>query len=376
MASRANRRQTALTLGATPQSEHAVDLALQWIVKQQNPNGSWYFDPGKQAPNGATGMALLALLGAGNTHLEGRYRSEVNQGLRYLIKRQAKNGSFHESYGRMYSHGLVTLALCEVLAMTRYQDHRPISGREQIELRVGQRELTAAAQSAISFIEFAQGKGGGWRYTPKQVGDTSVVGWQMMALKSGDLAGLQIAPKTIDQAKLFLDNASMDKIGSCYAYQRGGKQPYIAEGANIGATTPIGLLCRMYTGWEHDRPGISQGVKRIGRWARPNRGMYFYYYATQVMHHYGGTRWNKWNEWMREYLVRTQVKAGEQTGSWKFSANHDVGRMYCTALAAMSLEIYYRYSPIYGQEALASAPMIKLDSANVALDPSLLAPTE
>jgi hypothetical protein len=204
----------------------------------------------------------------------------------------------------------------------------------------------------------------------------SVVGWQMMALKSGYLAGLQVDTNTIHRAEAFLDYASIDKIGSCYAYQNGGRKPYVPEGASIRATTPIGLLCRMYTGWEHDKPGIALGVKRIGRWARPNLGMYHYYYAAQVMHHYGGAPWNKWNEWMREYLVNAQVRSGPETGSWQFGGSHDTGRLYCTAMSAMTLEIYYRYAPIYGREVLAAAPAGDLIRTVAELDPSLLTPTQ
>ena len=118
----------------------------------------------------------------------------------------------------------------------------------------------------------------------------------------------------------------------------------------IKATTPIGLLCRMYTGWEHKRPGLGLGVQRLLLHARPGMGLYHYYYATQVMHHYGGPAWEKWNPWMRDYLVQSQSVHGAETGSWYFEGPFDdAGRLYCTALAAMTLEVYYRYSPIYGK---------------------------
>jgi hypothetical protein len=102
------------------------------------------------------------------------------------------------------------------------------------------------------------------------------------------------------------------------------------------------------------------GVKRLGRCAEPNKGLYFYYYATQVMHHHSGDSWQAWNEWMRDYLVREQSRNGAERGSWFLNGPHDdAGRLYCTAMAAMTLEIYYRYSPVYSDEALvvgSSAP--------------------
>jgi hypothetical protein len=267
----------------------------------------------------------------------------------------------------MYSHGLATLALCEAWAMTRQapQPQPPAmpwqagSDPSRVEpvgfassAGFSQEDLRDAAQGALAYIEYAQHSGGGWRYQPKQPGDTSVVGWQMMALKSGYLGGLDVTPDTVARAVKFLDHVADDRIGSTYGYTNGNRRRVPSVNAGIGATTPIGLLCRMYTGWERDHKGMTAGVERLRRWARPGQGMYFYYYAAQVMHHYNGAPWKDWNDWMRDYLVESQSRTGSESGSWNFSGNHDSGRLYCTSMAAMSLEVYYRYSPIYGVQAV------------------------
>ena len=36
--------------------------------------------------------------------------------------------------------------------------------------------------------------------------------------------------------------------------------------------------------------------------------IYFYYYATQVLHHLEGNNFDLWNHRMREHLIRTQEK--------------------------------------------------------------------
>jgi hypothetical protein len=77
--------------------------------------------------------------------------------------------------------------------------------------------------------------------------------------------------------------------------------------------------------------------------------MYYNYYATQVMAHWEGEEWKKWNGEMRDYLVNTQATQGHETGSWTFNSHWDSrgGRLYSTSLATMILEVYYRHMPIY-----------------------------
>jgi len=336
----------------TEGSERAVEMALRWLAAHQLPNGSWNFNhqmgPGKdrdspdpgaeaQATNGATSLALLPFLGAGQTHLEGKYKETVRKGLTYLIANQRPAGgagSFHEAGGNMYSHGLCTIALTEAYAMTN------------------DRDLIAPAQGAINFIVYAQDPvGGGWRYRPREAGDTSVVGWQLMGLKSGLMGYLEVPPNTIRGAERFLASAQQDS-GSRYGYTGPGEGP---------ATTAVGLLCRMYMGWEKDHPGIVRGVayldsmgpsipsQRNGNQA----DMYYNYYATQVMRHAGGSEWEKWNTTMRDFLVNSQEQTGNASGSWYFPHgwSNAGGRLYNTALSCMVLEVYYRHMPIYGAKA-------------------------
>jgi hypothetical protein len=209
--------------------------------------------------------------------------------------------------------------------------------------------LRQPAQAAVNFIVEAQDPtGGGWRYLPQQAGDTSVVGWQLMALKSAQMAYLRVPTATMRKAGYFLDHVQTDR-GAVYGYQ----------GPERGrpATTAIGLLSRMYLGWTHDHDGLQRGVRGLGMLgpstdsSRLRNNMYYNYYATQVVHHYGGADWERWNEVMRDYLIQTQSTKGHETGSWFFQGNdHGTGaggRLYFTALATMTLEVYYRYMPLY-----------------------------
>ena len=317
-------------------------MALKWIASRQSADGGWNFNhnnsinprpcpnPGSMeaARNGATGIAILPFLGAGQTHKEGAYQKQVRAGLIYLIQKMKVNGqtgSWHESSGSMYSHGIASIAMCEAYAMTH------------------DKELLAPAQLAINFIIYAQdSQGGGWRYQPRQAGDTSVLGWQFAALQSARTAQLKVPVGTITGAEGFLDSVQSEK---------GARYGYTGPGAGQ-ATSAIGLLCRMQLGWKHEHEALQRGIDVLEK-TGPNWGnLYYTYYATQVMWHTEGDIWKRWNDRMRDPLVKSQEKDGVTAGSWHFEGGDhgsaSGGRLYCTALAALILETYYRHSPRNG----------------------------
>ena len=129
-------------------------------------------------------------------------------GLLFLIKngkRGTKNGlpvlDLRDGKGNMYSHGLAAIALCEAYAMTE------------------DRALLPYAQASLNFIITAQCNDGGWRYSPNGAGggDTSVVGWQLMALKSGYMGHLAVPPQTNQGSILFHEKVHSNG-GAVYGY--------------------------------------------------------------------------------------------------------------------------------------------------------------
>ncbi len=113
--------------------------------------------------------------------------------------------------------------------------------------------------------------------------------------------------------------------------------------------TAVGLLCRMYLGWKRDRPALKTGVEHLAGIGPSREDIYYDYYATQVLHHWGGPLWDQWNLKMREQLVESQIKEGPGAGSWDVTDPHGYagGRIYQTALSLLTLEVYYRHLPIY-----------------------------
>jgi hypothetical protein len=278
-------------------------------------------------------MALLPFLGAGQTHQAGDFRETVKKGLDFLCEalQEAPQGQTLADQGNMYSHGLASIVLSEAFAMTRDED------------------LKEPAQQSLDYIMYAQDpNGGGWRYAARQRGDTSMLGWQIMALTSGRMAYLSVDASVFEKAMYFLDSVQMGQ-GAFYGYTDPEERP---------ATTAIGLLCRMYLGWPRRQPALKLGVKKIAEWGPSPVDMYYSYYATQLMFQHTGARgrtWGRWNKPMRDGLVNSQSQQGHEKGSWYMPDPHasSGGRLYCTSLATLILEVYYRHMPILQESATA-----------------------
>ena len=338
--SEAGRRAAVKKYGGTVESEKSVNLGLTWLQKIQRADGSWSFgdvgdagSPGSMQTTdvGATSLALLCMLGGGNTRqTPGQYQETVTKGLAWLMKSGIRSSAgadmrgSHQGNSGMYVQGLATICLSEAAA-----------------LEPKDRELRRIALEAVRFIEKSQGSDGGWKYEPRQVpGDTSVVGWQVMALQSAKAGGISVSPDTFSDARKFL-NFVQAEDGVYYGYETPEK--------GRPTTTAVGLLCRMYMGWKREKPQLQKGVEFLSNLGPSKEDIYYNYYATQVLHHWDGELWNKWNEQMREQLVGTQIKEGPGAGSWDTTDPHrDAGgRIYQTTLSLLTLEVYYRHLPIY-----------------------------
>ncbi|MCG8583536.1 MAG: hypothetical protein MI757_02360 [Pirellulales bacterium] len=342
---RMQRAMLVRSEGGTPQSEKAVEDALAWFARNQVPDGGWDFAPNAAVRGGtcdgdnksrtaATAMALLPYLGAGYTHMEGKYKTQVWGGLDYLIKRmkphpESRGGSLIDG-GRNYDHGLALIALAEAYAMT--QDSR----------------LRGPVVAATNFSLYAQDPTkGGWMYGPRQGGDTSVTGWHVMGLKSAAMAKIPVPKASFAMTNKWLQSVSWNS-GASYGYRKPNDR------SPVGATTAAGHLCLMYMGRGQDDPALQRGVAAFAKKGPDLGDLYYTYYASQILHHMGGDKWKAWNERTRDPLIAKQTKAGDAKGSWKLTG-HDHGfktggRLYTTSLATMILEVYYRHMPLYKEK--------------------------
>jgi hypothetical protein len=339
--------------GGSAASERAVALGLAWLARQQKQDGGWEFDgTAKQYRVAATGLALLAFLGTGEAHRgvgdrQPKYKETVKRGLVFLLKSMPTTGAKAGELSRnMYEQGIGTLALCEAYGMTKDP------------------ALKKAAQAATDHVQKAQGPNGSWGYVAGQSGDTSSTGWQVQALTAARLSrDLAVNDAVIKKAVKFLDAVAVGPRKAMYGYSD-------SKGAAAGTSlTAVGLLCRYYIDlWGPGHPGMIEGVaglmKHPPEGKGPLKSLYYYYYATQLVHFYGGEDWKSWNEGpkdekgnrkggMRDWLVGLQVRKGAEAniGSWDpefgwFGAN-SCGRLGTTAVCVLSLEVYYRHPLLY-----------------------------
>jgi hypothetical protein len=330
-------------MGATDASLLAVARALRWLSEHQLPDGSWSPDhrlcpkcSGKCGNPGtlkhhrftATGLAILAFLGSGQTHKDGEYKRNVYQGISWLMRNMhAQTGQMYQPAEGMAAHGIATLALCEAYGMTN------------------DRSLLAPCKKAIAFSLAAQDPlGGGWGNEPRQPGDMIATGWQLLALKSARLAYIKVPPQMVLGVTNFLNSV---ESGSGATYGRTNPQP-------DAASTAIGLLCRMHLGWKKDNEALVRGVAALDRAGLAKHDLIRDFFAAQVLHHCGGEEWKRFLAGLQAELVHTQATDGHEKGSW-FSRSgklsEERGRHYVTCLNCMILQVPYRYLPLHVTEA-------------------------
>ncbi|MCA9059865.1 MAG: hypothetical protein KDA85_15265 [Planctomycetaceae bacterium] len=354
---------------------------------------------GRDADTGLTALVVLAFLGAGHTQDAGNYTIEVDRALDWLIQQQQPDGNLFgdaRHYAQMYCHGMATYALAEAYGMEKDSAYGPVlspdllSGASvtasiaggvglvpltgqpllafpaDLEIhqlqafnlahrlrRVDETRLRLALEKAVTFTLGRQDvKSGGWRYRSPQEGDVSMFGWQMMSLKSAEIAGVEIDPRIKRRMADFLNSVRQGESGGLFGYRR---QYRNAAGQNMEPVTPVmtaeALFCQQMLGYPHETASSQESVaylmQHLPRLAELN--YYYWYYGTLAMYQYGGQPWERWNAIVRDTLIAQQRTDGPLTGSWDPNDpwGRYGGRLYSTALATLTLEVYYRLLPLY-----------------------------
>jgi hypothetical protein len=346
------RKRAVARFGGSPATESAVEAALRWLARNQEADGHWeitkHLPGGRRGTEayvpGVTGLALLAFLGAGYTHkANGPYRQNVLKAVNWMVEQQKDNGTFakHHSHST-YSEFICCLAISEAYGMTKDERLKPV------------------AQKSVDWAIKTQSPYSGWRYHRKGDSDTSVVGWAMMALKSAKMAGLKVDGSSFQGITAFLDKVTKKKPdGTVQVLYRPNERVSSGFESDTRCCTAIGTLCRQFLGAKRDDPTVQGSAKwlaaNVPEWSDRNvrvTHFYYWYYGTLTMFQVGGERWKKWNGAMKKVLLENQRKGGPEDGSWDpkcYYGSRFGGRVYNTALGALTLEVYYRYLPVYSK---------------------------
>ena len=115
--------------------------------------------------------------------------------------------------------------------------------------------------------------------------------------------------------------------------------------------TAESLFCKQMLGIERVHPASAEAVEFLmkNQPRRSETNFYYWYYGTLAMYQYGGKSWQEWNEQLRDKLIDAQSTSGDLAGSWdpRGPWGSYGGRIFSTALATLSLEVYYRFLPLY-----------------------------
>ncbi len=379
--SRRAQRASLEPHGGSAASQAAVEAALDWLDRhQRKPRGDWGaasfseqcgegscqgpsyneqgdFGPGQGAEHydvGVTALALLAFLGHGQTHTRGEHQECVRFGLASLLDNQNSDGviGFDDMMGEtIYNHALATIALSEAYQLS------------------GDARLEDPARRAVEFCIEAQNPDMGWKYgILSGRNDTSVSGWMVAALNAGKSAGFEVPEAAFSGARNWFDRATADSGEVGYESPGGGSSymPLLddklgdAMYVQLPTMTAVALLARLSAGEPATLPEIKNGA----RWLLENLpawqpggdlrqvNFYYWYHASYALFLRGGADWQTWNTALQAALLPTQRRVEDLEGKYPDAAGswdplgewaYVGGRVYATAINALSLESYYRF---------------------------------
>jgi squalene cyclase len=288
----------------TPEAERSIQTALETLMRDQRPNGSW------EDSTAETALVGLSLMVTGEIPGRGKYAQQSIRLLEYILSNVEENGLIIGRNRRspMYHHGLATLYLTQVYGLTGYESIKP------------------KLKKAVDLIITTQSARGGWRYFPvPNDQDISVTVMQVVALRAARTCGMDVPDKTIERAIEYVRSLSHADGG--FGYQSADDRGIARTGAGMFSLQVCG---------QYEDPRIQQGLNFLAQ-----RGLFddrwkFYgvYYISASLYQIGGAAWDRNYPIIRDELIRTQ-----RNGSW--------GEVDKTTMAILALAVPYRYLPIY-----------------------------
>lgn len=338
-----------------PRVLQATRKAVDWLLKQQRPEGFFSEDRSNQrvfagdvpSHSGAmTALALMGLASIGHTPSDPSSEGEAAaRALRFMVDfiEPDENGYLGRSdRSRMYGHGIITLMMTEMLGMAPDDET--------------DRKLRSRVDNALKLILRAQqvpksdANRGGWRYEPSSSdSDISVTVWQLMALRAAKNSGISVPKEAIDNAVAYIKRSyrsERDSSGqptmkeAAFSYEPyGGRQTF--------STTAAGLLSLQVCG-QYEAPEVLGSSNWLLHFPPEITEPWFFYgtyYYSQGMYQRGGDHAATARQKTEDMLVSSQ----SPEGAWypRNGNEKSAGPIYATALALLSLSVHHHFLPIY-----------------------------
>lgn len=334
----------------TRESEQALQRGLDWLARNQGPQGNW-----ESNDLGLVSTGALAFLAAGHLPGRGKHGETVQRALDYVVHHAQSSGLLNMSEPRrgMYNHGLSTFVLGQAYGMSADQ------------------RISTVLDRALKLISQTQCGDGGWDYVAQRQPrghDLSLAVMQALALRSAVDSGLEVPPEVVELAiksvrehyspKGCPHNASEEeqkKYPGQFTYSRGGGNSTVAMAA-------AGVVCLQefgqYDDWriEKSMEVVTKAIRspemeNATKGRRLRFDPYTLYYVAQALYQVGGQHWQQCYPVLRSNVLASQApdtSKSKPDGGWR-SSGHVGGKpgdLYATSVACFVLAIPNRYLPI------------------------------
>jgi len=320
-------------------AEAAVLRALEWLRINQNKDGSW----GTHDKPAMAGLGILTFLAHGETTASEKYGETVERAIRYLVKAQGKNddkegkrGVFDKisSTAGTYSQAICVYAISEAYGMTRIPS------------------LKSVMEKGVQVLMDGQQSGGGYDYKflKGKRRDTSLAGWCCQAMKAAYIGGAENPGlhDAMEKAIVDMKSAQRENGSFNYSFDSGSHATHSIAGVAVLSMQLLG-----HGGDSETKAGLRFLSDAQCKWDNPpDWPMYAWYYIAQAKFHQGGAHWTSWNNKFAPQFIRNQNPDGSWTSPGVAMKKGKTGRedmhpVYATTLAALTLQVYYRFLPTY-----------------------------
>jgi hypothetical protein len=306
----------------------AIEKACAFLLTKQNADGSF----GEARRTAVTGLAIMALLAAGQTPDDPTNGPAIRNGIQFVLSQMRADGYLGQSDGsRMYGQGICTLMLTEAAGTTR---------DDALE-----RRMIEACRRAVAVILKAQAiekapqDRGGWRYEPNSTdSDLSATGWQIMALRSAKNIGMDVPDSALEAAAQYVKNMTFPAGG--YNYQANQPKPTLR-----GVGLLVLAVCDV-----PDSPEMQRTTDLILREMPKWQGPWFYYntyYLSAGMYRRGDEVWNRFYPAIDELLLPRQGADGAWLDPPGNNEGEAGGAVYSTSMVILALSVHSHFLPIY-----------------------------